>query len=217
MSESAPARGLRERRRRETTALIHQAAVECVERDGLEATTVARIAETAGISARTFFRYFPSKEAAILPGQGELRVALLALVADHPGEAGAVLTPRQAVGRLMGRLGKLIRDDPIDHHEHRRIGALLEAEPDLRAHVSSEDGELTRVAVAVLCTLAPSFDEGEARLHAELALSVWRVAWWSWDAMGSTREHPTPHSRWAWALDRMVPAVAAMASSAVDG
>ncbi|MCK0091692.1 TetR/AcrR family transcriptional regulator [Rhodococcus sp. HNM0563] len=217
MSESAPARGLRERRRRETTALIHQAAVDCVERDGLEATTVARIAETAGVSARTFFRYFPSKEAAILPGQGELRVALLALAANHPPDADAALTPRHAVGRLMGRLGELIRDDPIDHHEHRRIGALLDAEPELRAHLSSEDGELTRVAVTVLRALAPSFDAGEARLHAELAFSAWRVALWTWDTMGSTPEHPTPYSRWLWALDRMAPAVAAMTSSAADG
>lgn len=216
MFESAPVPGLRERRRRETTAVIHQAALDCVERDGLETTTVARIAEAAGISARTFFRYFPSKEAAILPGQGELRAALLDLAADRPPDADSTPTPRHAVGRLVDRLGRLIREDPIDHHEHRRIGMLLEAEPDLRAHVASEDGELIRSAAAALCALAPGFGEDEARLYAELAFGAWRTAWWTWDRVGSTPEHPTPHSRWLWALDRMGPAVAVMASAPTE-
>lgn len=212
MSESVPVRGLRERRRRETTALIHQVAVDCVERDGLEATTVARIAETAGISSRTFFRYFPSKEAAILPGQIELGAALLTLTANQDAGTGCDLAPEQAVEHLVKYLGRLIRDDPIDHHEHRRIGALLEAEPELRAHVSSEDGELIRSATAVLRGLAPDFDEGEARLHAELAFSAWRAAWWTWDRIGSTSEYPTPYSRWIWALERLGPAADAMAA-----
>lgn len=214
MFEPAPVQGLRERRRRETTALIHQAAVHCVERDGLEATTVARISEMAGISPRTFFRYFSSKEAAILPGQTELRAVLLELAVDPNDGSGGVLTPQHAVERLVGTLSQLIRDDPIDHNEHRRIGVLLEVEPELRAYVSSEDGELIRSATAVLRALAPNFDEDEARLHAELAFSAWRVAWWTWDRVGSTSEHPTPHSRWLWALERICPAAATIAAAA---
>lgn len=45
---------------------IHVAALSLAMQDGLAAATIDRIAEKSGISRRTFFNYFPSKEAAIL-------------------------------------------------------------------------------------------------------------------------------------------------------
>ncbi len=55
---------LRERRRLETTAEISSAALDLFEDRGVDSTTVAEIAAAAGVSQRTFFRYFPTKEAA---------------------------------------------------------------------------------------------------------------------------------------------------------
>jgi len=45
---------------------IHVAALSLAMNDGLTAATIDRIAEKSGISRRTFFNYFPSKEDAIL-------------------------------------------------------------------------------------------------------------------------------------------------------
>ncbi len=45
---------------------IHVAALSLAMNDGLAAATIDRIAEKSGISRRTFFNYFPSKEDAIL-------------------------------------------------------------------------------------------------------------------------------------------------------
>jgi AcrR family transcriptional regulator len=47
-----------------TEALI-DAALYLFERDGFDATHTDRIAERAGVSPRTFFRYFPTKEAVV--------------------------------------------------------------------------------------------------------------------------------------------------------
>lgn len=58
--------GLRDRKRAETAARIHSAAVELVLRDGLEQTTIDAISERADVSARTFFNYYESKDAAVL-------------------------------------------------------------------------------------------------------------------------------------------------------
>ncbi|CAL8899015.1 hypothetical protein KVA01_00830 [Kocuria varians] len=64
MSESTPS--LRERHRTRTLAEIHQAALELVGECGYGDTAVEAIAERAGVSRRTFFNYYPSKEAAVL-------------------------------------------------------------------------------------------------------------------------------------------------------
>jgi AcrR family transcriptional regulator len=45
---------------------IHVAALSLAMEEGLAAATIDRIAEKSGISRRTFFNYFPSKEDAIL-------------------------------------------------------------------------------------------------------------------------------------------------------
>jgi AcrR family transcriptional regulator len=58
--------GLRERRRRETSLEIHRAALDLASRRGFDNVTVEEIATAAGVSARTFFNYFTTKESAIV-------------------------------------------------------------------------------------------------------------------------------------------------------
>jgi AcrR family transcriptional regulator len=57
--------GLRERKKQETRQAIHVAAMQLFAERGFEATTIADIADAAGISPRTFFAYFPAKEEAV--------------------------------------------------------------------------------------------------------------------------------------------------------
>lgn len=57
---------LRERRRIATAADINHAALQLFETRGVDGTTVVDIARLAGVSPRTFFRYFETKEMAAL-------------------------------------------------------------------------------------------------------------------------------------------------------
>lgn len=57
---------LRERKKQQTRRAIHEAALRLVNEHGLDSTTVERICESAEVSARTFFNYYPSKAAAVL-------------------------------------------------------------------------------------------------------------------------------------------------------
>ena len=57
--------GKRETQRQETKARLQSSALDLFHRDGFEATSVAQIAEAAGVTERTFFRYFPTKEAVL--------------------------------------------------------------------------------------------------------------------------------------------------------
>ena len=65
-SDPGGSESLRERKARRTRESIHRAAVRLSYERGLDAATVAQIAEAAGISQRTFFNYFASKEDAII-------------------------------------------------------------------------------------------------------------------------------------------------------
>ena len=58
--------GLRERKRRETLQRIADAGLKLFLAKGFEATTVGEIAAAAGISRRTFFYYFDSKDDILL-------------------------------------------------------------------------------------------------------------------------------------------------------
>ncbi len=62
---------LQERNRLRNRAHIAQAALELFLRDGFDETTVDAVAQAAGVSRRTFFRYFETKEAAFFANQEE--------------------------------------------------------------------------------------------------------------------------------------------------
>jgi AcrR family transcriptional regulator len=80
--------GLRERRRAQTADEIERTALALFVERGFGAVTVEEIASSAGVSPRTFFRYFPSKELVLLRDQdrriSQLRDALAARPDDEP-------------------------------------------------------------------------------------------------------------------------------------
>lgn len=57
---------MRDRQRADTLHALHTAAIAQAREDGVASATVDAIAERAGVSRRTFFNYYPSKEDAIL-------------------------------------------------------------------------------------------------------------------------------------------------------
>lgn len=76
---------LRERRRRETEAAIHRAAVELIAAQGYDAVTVPMISERAGVCVRTFFNYFPNKESSVVLPFPSFDPELSAVVRSGPG------------------------------------------------------------------------------------------------------------------------------------
>jgi AcrR family transcriptional regulator len=59
--------GLRERKRRQTRQELISTAMRLFVQKGYEQTTVAEIASVAGVSTKTFFNYFASKDEVLFP------------------------------------------------------------------------------------------------------------------------------------------------------
>jgi AcrR family transcriptional regulator len=76
--------GLRERKKVETRRALASAAVRLADELGPDRVTVEAIAAAAGVSARTFFNYFPSKDDAIAGVTPAHSSELLADLVDRP-------------------------------------------------------------------------------------------------------------------------------------
>jgi AcrR family transcriptional regulator len=93
--------GLRERKKRETRRALNLAALDLVEERGYAAVTTEEIAARAGVSARTFFNYFPSKEAAVIGATAEELTSYAAQLEGAPeGEAPLDVLRRILAGML---------------------------------------------------------------------------------------------------------------------
>jgi AcrR family transcriptional regulator len=76
--------GLRERKKERTRVALEAAAISLFDEHGYDETTVEQIAERAGVSTRTFFRYFPTKADVLLRDQVERLAKVEAFLADRP-------------------------------------------------------------------------------------------------------------------------------------
>lgn len=84
--------GLRERRHRQTSTDIRDAAVRLAQQRGWFKVTIEEICVEAGISTRTFFNYFPNKESAIAYGPSDIPATLVEdFVASGPAPYSVVL------------------------------------------------------------------------------------------------------------------------------
>lgn len=169
-----PGEDLRTRRRTETSDAIHRSALELFESQGVRETTVQQIAEHAGVSARTFFRYFTSKEQAALPGQRRLLSAIDELQPSG-ADLAAVLEDVEAL--LQSAIGRA--NDP-EMVEYRRVTRLLAREPALRALAATQEEVLTERLRRRLTESFGGADRLAVLLIAEVAIAVWRATWRHW-------------------------------------
>ncbi|WP_083974193.1 TetR/AcrR family transcriptional regulator [Kitasatospora mediocidica] len=89
--------GLRERKKAQTRQLLRDVALRLFAEHGFAGTTVTEIAEQAGVSERTFFRYFDSKESVLLPDLVELFDQVEAELDRRPSDEAPGVAVRAAL------------------------------------------------------------------------------------------------------------------------
>ncbi|WP_188132574.1 TetR family transcriptional regulator [Streptomyces boluensis] len=78
--------GLRERTRRAVRAELAEVAIGLFARRGFDETTVEDIAQAAGMTKRSFFRYFPTKEDVVFDGVDLTGEKVVADIAARPAD-----------------------------------------------------------------------------------------------------------------------------------
>lgn len=168
---------LRERRRRQTEREIGDAALDLFEQHGVDGTTVDDIARAAGVSPRTFFRYFPSKERAALVPHVELDERVEAMVEELSAERPLLEQLEEIWGEIL-----LAFDDGRSEPGRLmlRVRRLMRAEPSLRLAAVAYDEERLADLVSRLRPLTGSDDDLAARLVVETGAVAVRVALDRW-------------------------------------
>src|SRR6516162_4264297 len=84
---------------------LEKAALELYRERGFDQTTVAEIAEKAGLTERTFFRYFADKREMLFGGQEILREIYVNAIAS----ASYTATPLEAVAAALEASASVFR------------------------------------------------------------------------------------------------------------
>lgn len=168
--------GLRERKKAETRAALQDAAIELSLQHGVDNVSVETIAEAAGVSPRTFFNYFPSKEDAIVGSSTEEPSPLLELLRARPaGEE-----PLEALRRAVQGATERLQDDP---HRWAARRLLVQRHPALAARHAAWLAEVEHVLVVEIADrlgldpdhdLYPGTVVGAAMAATRIAITVWR-------------------------------------------
>ncbi len=116
--------GLRERKQRATREAIHRIAVTRALADGPQRVTAAEISAEAGVSPRTFFNYFPSKEDAILGFHEELPT-------DEELAEFAASGSTDLLGDLAGLIRNVFSASPTDRSIMQGRRELVHRHPEL--------------------------------------------------------------------------------------
>ncbi|GLI26925.1 hypothetical protein ARHIZOSPH14_11670 [Agromyces rhizosphaerae] len=131
--------GPRRRASEETTAAIERAAIDLVTEHGYDRVTVDMICDAAGISQRTFFNHFKTKDAALLGSDAPMideRAAREFIVSDGPLLAEATRLVRFGPDRLPADPALIIRRlTAISQHPMliaRQMERLTQVEDELR-------------------------------------------------------------------------------------
>lgn len=149
---------------------IQRAALDLVEEQGLDATTVGGIAARVGVSERTVFRYYATKEHALMPAQQGLIDALVSAESTHVSAAG-ILEDLLAVAReLFAR--------EVNESDFRRISRLMVQEPEMLRVVTRQERGLVETLSAALVRRG-ALGSLQGLLVAEVVTATWRIAWQS--------------------------------------
>ena len=177
------------------------AAVDLFTEQGYDATTVAQIAERAGVTRSTFFRHFSDKREVLVAGQETLSRLLVEGIAEAPADASPLEAVAAGLERASSEMGPM----------NRELGPRLKAAVAASAELQERDA-LKSVGLAVAMTgalVARGVADPSAHLAAELGVLAFKRGYARWSE--GDRDDGTGLARYALAaLDDLRAATASL-------
>lgn len=148
------------------------AAVDLFTEQGYDATTVAQIAERAGVTKSTFFRHFPDKRELLVAGQESMCELLSEGIAEAPEGA----SPMAAVAAALERASTIM--GPDNRELGPRIKAAVASSTELQERDALKTVSLAAAMIAAL--LARGVPETTAHLAGELGVLAFKQGYARW-------------------------------------
>lgn len=172
-SQASAAPSLSEAKQELVREAITNAALDLFFAKGFDDTTVEEIAQAAGVSRRSFFRYFSSKSDII----GQISVALGPFLSSAISAAPRTYSPMHVVHDAVLRVASAAADFP----RTRQLLTITEAHPAARQAQLARNGEIEdQVAQALAARMKAPANSGPPRLLASLTLSLVHVVLRLW-------------------------------------
>ncbi len=176
----AGSEGRRERKRRETRQRLVDVALSLFREKGIEATTLDEITESADISRRSFFSYFPAKEDVVLAWQDGADEALReAVIAAAPGRE-----PLEAVQHALKSLAPLFAT-----HDFLELDRLMQSTETLKAKKERHFEHQTQYLFETLTAIWPEPARRKTlEVTAMVSVGCLKIAVHTWMAEGGGRD-----------------------------
>ncbi len=157
---------------------LQEAALKRFAEQGFDGTTVAEIAATAGLTERTFFRYFTDKREVLFLGQEAFERVFIEAIEKADGEDAMSIVAAGLRGACV-----FFADDRRARSRARQ--AVIDADPSL---MERELLKLSSLAASMARALRErGIATTAATLAAESGVAVFRVAFGMWIAEGEQR------------------------------
>lgn len=161
---------LRDKHKSQTRRALRDAALKLFASHGYDATTIEEIAERAGVSTRTFFRYFPTKEDVLYHGEHDWVQAFIDIYPTQPDSLSDLEAMRVTLESLASRLGKSRRSMLLYQQA-------VDSSPTLRGHEQEHQLQDTEIlAPAIAKRRGRSGPDDASTLLAAVTLLVYRRA-----------------------------------------
>ena len=176
----------------ERRAAAREHALKHIEQNGFDTATATQLAAASGISRRTFFRYFESREDVVTEGLDPIGAALIAFASDRPPGERA----QQAAAAALRALAERLPGDPA---RMRRLLGIIATTEAIRAQLvarqdrwrrdltdtftargasPSEAAAVAATAVAIIDAVLQLWRASEARdASAEMTVALVAVRW----------------------------------------
>ena len=148
------------------------AALQLFSEQGYDETTVAQIAERAGLTKSTFFRHFPDKRDVLSAGQEALSRLLVEGIDSAPAQASPLSAVAAGLQRAAAAMG------PFNRELAPRLRAAIAANTELQHRAALKQVGLAAAMAAAL--IARGFPEATATVAAELGALAFKEAYATW-------------------------------------